>query len=371
MREGQYPDGALPNTIPDMFNAHDTVNESNRNCHSAAGWAEAAILCPYIQYLFFGDYQILADNFDMMRKFMDYVAGRCRENGLWEGDEQFGDWLGLDAYEGSYKGATPEDYIASAFYAGACRLMSEICRILGKTVMQQSYIERYEQVKDAFISKYFDENQELLVDTQTACVLALEFGVSPKPQKTADKLADMIVKNDGKLTTGFLGTRQLCQMLFDHGYQELAVALLHQEEYPSWLHTIELGATTIWEHWDGIRADGSLWSDDMNSFNHYSYGNICTFIFSRLAGLRADENAPGFARMILQPWFVKQWEYCRLKYRSVKGDIEIGWKREGKEIRLEVSIPPVSQAEMRMPDGRVLLLNPGRHEIKYPEKEAG
>lgn len=348
MRENQYPDGAIPNTIPDMFNAYDQVGPGNRNCHSAAGWSEASLWCPYVQYLFFADKRILAENLDMMKAYAEYVKERCTDGLLWEGDEQFGDWLALDAQEGSYRGATPEDYVASAFHAYANRLLADVCAALQKDE-EKVYRQRFEEIRQAFWKKYFSVSGALQIHTQTACVLALEFDLTPDAAQTAAMLAELIRENNGHLTTGFLGTPFLCQVLFDNGYAKESLDLLHQESYPSWLYPLSKGATTIWEHWDGIKPDGSMWSDDMNSFNHYAYGSICSFIFSRIAGLQYDKEHPGFEQFTLAPYFVPSWDSCSFIYRSVRGDIGVEWMRDSDSVRLTVTIPGGACAHLKLP----------------------
>ncbi len=369
MAFNQHSDGAIPNTIPDMFNAYDTVTPENRSCCSAAGWAEAAIWCAYVQYLFFGDQKILEDCAPMMEAYLAYVAGRCKDGLLWEGDAQFGDWLALDAAEGSYRGATPEDFVSSAFHAGANRLMGHVCLALGRGTQRERYNARYEAIKAAFLQKYFDRDGSLQVKTQTACVLALQFALTPSPAKTAGQLAALIQAHDGHLTTGFLGTPFLCQALFDHGYAELAVQLLHQDTYPSWLYPVTMGATTIWEHWDGMKPDGSMWSEDMNSFNHYAYGSICGFIFSRLCGIRYQENEAGFARFTIAPYFVPQWDYCALRYHSIRGEIAVNWRRAEGGVQVRITVPGNSRADLVLPGEDKQVLEPGDYQYFLAVKQ--
>ena len=183
---------------------------------------------------------------------------------LWTGGQHFGDWLGLDAPSGSYKGSSREDFIASAFYAYSTSLVIKAGNVLGKDIA--AYEALYEQIIAAFRKAY------PVYNTQTECVLAAHFGLAEDPQAAADQLAEMVKACGIKLQTGFVGTPYLLHVLSDHGYADLAYSLLLRKEYPSWLYPVTKGATTIWEHWDGIMENGDFWSSDMNSYNHYAYG---------------------------------------------------------------------------------------------------
>lgn len=120
-------------------------------------------------------------------------------------------------------------------------------------------------------------------------------------QKTADALAQMI-RNDGcQMRTGFVGTPYILHVLSNYGYTDLAYTLLCRKEYPSWLYAVGKGATTIWEHWDGIMENGEFWSTDMNSFNHYAYGSVADWIYEQAAGIRVVEEHPGFEKAWIQP----------------------------------------------------------------------
>ena len=137
--------------------------------------------------------------------------------------------------------------------------------------------------------------------TQTEHILAVQFGLAEDCQKTADALAQMI-RNDGcQMRTGFVGTPYILHVLSNYGYTDLAYTLLCRKEYPSWLYAVGKGATTIWEHWDGIMENGEFWSTDMNSFNHYAYGSVADWIYEQAAGIRVVEEYPGFEKVRIQP----------------------------------------------------------------------
>lgn len=178
-----------------------------------------------------------------MKKWVDYVTNHTNTPYLWKGGEHFGDWLGLDAPQGSYKGSSREDFIASAFYAHSTELVIKAGRVIGEDV--KTYEALHEKIVETFRNTYPEYG------TQTEHILAVQFGLAEDCQKTADALAQMI-RNDGcQMRTGFVGTPYILHVLSNYGYTDLAYTLLCRKEYPSWLYAVGKGATTIWEHWDG------------------------------------------------------------------------------------------------------------------------
>lgn len=228
-----------------------------------------------------------------MKGWVNYITSTTKDQYLWTGGEHYGDWLGLDAPSGSYKGSSREDFIASAFYAYSTSLVIKAGHALGRDVSE------YEALYDNIISTFNSTYPEY--KTQTECVLAAHFNLAPDPQKAADQLAEK-VKNCGvKLETGFVGTPYLLHVLSDYGYTDLVYSLLLRKEYPSWIYPVTKGATTIWEHWDGIMENGDFWSKDMNSYNHYAYGSVADWVYGTAAGIKPAQEAPGYAKAVIAP----------------------------------------------------------------------
>ena len=256
MAADQRESGEIGQVIPDVM----------PDDPGSAAWGDAATICPWQVYQTYGDSSVLEDQFDCMRRWVDFITSVTETPRLWTGHFHFGDWLGLDAPAGSYKGSTREDFIATAFYAHSAELVVKTGRLLGRDV--SAYEKLYGEIVDAF-RETFPEYR-----TQTEHVLAVYFGLAEDPQKTADDLADMVRADGVQLRTGFVGTPYILHVLSRYGYADLAWSLVLRREYPGWLYPVTKGATTIWEHWDGIHEDGSFWSKDMNSFNHYAYGAV-------------------------------------------------------------------------------------------------
>jgi alpha-L-rhamnosidase len=344
LRADQKPDGGVPYVIPDILDGH-----------SSAAWGDAAVICPWTIYQVYGDRRLLAEQFDSMKAWVDYIRAQGDDPYLWNTGFHYGDWLGLDAKENSYVGATPKDLIATAFYAHSARLVRDAAVVLGRAEDVRTYGELYHRVAEAFRREFVTPSGRLAAPTQTAHVLALMFGLVEGEAKarTARELNRMIADNDYHLTTGFVGTPYLCFVLSENGYHETAVKLLLQETYPSWLYTVAKGATTIWEHWDGIKPDGTFWSDDMNSFNHYAYGAIGDWMYRVVAGLDMDESAPGYKRIRIRPRLAAGgMSWARASLASMYGTVESGWRTEDGRTEVHVRVPPNATAEVTLPGAR-------------------
>ena len=264
----QYPDGHVDHVIPAIL----------ENQKSSAAWGDAACVCPWELYLAFGDENILRSQFNSMKKWVGYITSSTTTKNLWTGGEHYGDWLGLDAPSGSYKGSSDEDLIASAFYAHSTELVMKAGNVLGEDVSE--YETLYKNIVAAFQETW------PVYHTQTECILAAHFHLAKDCQAAADQLAKLVTDAGVQLKTGFVGTPYLLHVLSDYGYVSLAWSLLLRENYPSWLYPITKGATTIWEHWDGIMENGDFWTRDMNSYNHYAYGAVADWVYGNAAGIR-------------------------------------------------------------------------------------
>ncbi|MDO3410522.1 glycoside hydrolase family 78 protein [Saccharibacillus sp. CPCC 101409] len=339
----QRPDGGVPFVIP------HTMEE---NAHSSAAWGDAATIGPWTIYLCYGDKRILAEQYDSMKGWVEYIRAQGDNELLWNTGFHYGDWLGLDAKENSYVGATPTDLIATAFYAYSTSLLSKSAAVLGYEEDAGYYAELQRRIAGAFADEFITPNGRLAGHTQTSHVLVLMFDLAEGETKRrlADTLAGYIREQKMHLTTGFVGTPYLCHVLSENGYHDLAVQLVQQEEYPSWLYSVRQGATTIWEHWDGIKPDGSFWSDDMNSYNHYAYGAIGDWLYRVVTGIDTDEKAPGYKRIKLRPRPDSGLDYARASYESLYGTIASGWtKSENGTVEYTFEIPANTTAEVRLP----------------------
>ena len=320
MAADQRPDGSIGHVVPTLYVGS-----------GSAAWDDAAAICPWQIYLTYGDKEILRQQFDCMKKYIGFITNTTKDPYLWTGGEHYEDWLGLDAPVGSYKGSSRADFIASAFYAYSTSLVVKAGRVLGEDVSE--YERLYQGIVDTFRKTFTDYR------TQTEHVLAVHFGLAEDPQKTADALAEMIKACGSKLQTGFVGTPYLLHVLSSYGHTELAYTLLLRTEYPSWLYPVTKGATTVWEHWDGIMENGDFWSTDMNSFNHYAYGAVADWVYEAAAGIQTVEAAPGFARVKIAPQPDSRLDWLEASIETRKGTVRSLWKQEEGRIRYEITTP--------------------------------
>lgn len=320
----QGRDGCVPHVVPNIFD----------DMGGSSAWSDAAVICPWEIYRTYGDKAVLEEQFDSMKAWIDWMRERS-ENGRRSGGSHFGDWLGLDSPEGSYKGSTPDDLIATAYYKYSTELFIKAAHALGRDVAEYENIPA--EAAAAFRREYM-ENGRVKNATQTACVLALYFDITDDRAATATQLNEL-VKRSGHLETGFVGTPYLLHALSDNGYAETAYDLLLRREYPSWLYPISKGATTVWEHWDGIKPDGTMWSTDMNSFNHYAYGAVADWMYGAAAGINSDPDRPGFEHIIFRPVTDRRLDFVKASIDTRRGTVASEWRRENGRIKYIFTVP--------------------------------
>lgn len=343
----QGRDGCVPHVIPNIFD----------DMGGSSAWSDAAVICPWEIYRTYGDKKILEDQFDSMKAWIDWMRERS-ENGRRSGGFHFGDWLGLDSPEGSYKGSTPDDLIATTYYKYSTELFIKAAHALGRDVSEYENIPA--EAAAAFRREYM-ENGRVKNATQTACVLALYFDITDDRAATATQLNEL-VKRAGHLETGFVGTPYLLHALSDNGYAETVYDLLLRREYPSWLYPISKGATAVWEHWNGIKPDGTMWSTDMNSFNHYAYGAVADWMYGAAAGINSDPDRPGFEHIIFRPVTDRRLDFVKASIDTRRGTVASEWRRENGRIKYIFTVPEGCGASAVI-DGEKHEVGVGTHEF--------
>ena len=321
MRLDQNPNGSIPFIIPQYWS----------DSGASAAWADAVTICPYQIYLTYANKRILEKMYPSMCKYIKHIGTITKTEYLWDGCWHFGDWLGLDAPAGSYEGSSNKDFIASVYYYYSTTITAKVGKILGKDY------KKYEDLSCKILKKIKEVFKEY--KTQTECVLALYFNVTDNKPRVARQLAKMIKENGNRLQTGFVGTPYLLHALSENGYVELAYDLLLQEKFPSWLYSVLQGATTIWEHWDGVNDKGEFWSRDMNSFNHYAYGSVADWVYGVACGIKTVEDKPGFEEIIIEPHPTKKLSHLSARIDTVNGTVASAWYREGNAFRYEITVP--------------------------------
>jgi len=336
----QEENGAIGHVIPDILGGN-----------GATGWADAGVMIPWALYLDYGDVLVLRNQYESMKKWIAYMKQRAGEDLIWDGDFHFGDWLSFASTRSDYMGAyTTTDLIATAYYSYSSSIVSKVAAILGNQEEASYYSEISQKVKKAFNEEFVTPNGRLVAHTQTAYTLALAFDLLD--DETATNSAWYLAKDVesfGHITTGFLGTPLISLTLTDVGRNDLAYHLLNRKEYPSWLYPVTMGATTIWERWDGQKPDSTFQTPGMNSFNHYAYGAIGKWMYQVVAGIGIDENNPGYKHIIIHPRPGGGLSSAKATHNSMYGTIASGWTIEGDMLTMELEIPANTTATIHVP----------------------
>lgn len=342
----------------------------------SSAWGDVATILPWNVYEFYGDKAILEQQFESMRAWVEYIKAVDEASGnrrLWTTGFHFGDWLALDGSDPEGRmGGTPEDFIASAYYFYSARLVARAAAVLGKTEQAAQYDALAAEVLAAIQQEYFTPTGRLAIGTQTGFVLALFMELAPEEyrQRVIADLALRLRRDKLHLRTGFVGTPYLCRALSNNGANELAYQLLMNEDYPSWLYAVNLGATTIWERWNSLNPDGSISSTGMNSLNHYAYGSIVEWMYRDMCGLNpsaGDDRMTGFRHACLAPKPDKALRWAKASYLSAAGRFESGWQiDEQGSLSFEFSIPFNAGAQVILPDA-----NLGEIKVNGQDSSAG
>ena len=351
LRADQTDWGSIPSVIPDVFSQDDSCS---------AAWADASTICPWQIYQTYNNRKILEDSVESMENYIEFIEGKS-ENGIWSRSWHFGDWLNLDGSspEDCSKG-TEKNLIATAYYIYSSNILIKTKELLGKDASEHK-VKREASI--AAFRREFMENGRIKPEfaTQTACVLAVYFGISDNIAETAKQLNELVTEC-GHLKTGFVGTPYLLHALSENGYAETAYGLLLREEYPSWLFSVKMGATTIWEHWDSMREDGSMWDTSMNSFNHYAYGSVADWLYGVAAGINVDETKPGFEHIIIKPVTDSRLTFVNASIDTRKGVVKSGWRTENGKTTYSVEIPEGATATVII-GGETTEIGAGKYEF--------
>lgn len=336
LKAEQFEDGGIPAVVPNVLGTEGS---------NSAAWGDAAVICPWQIYLSYGDKDILARQYESMCKWVQYIKNQGDNPYIWNTGHQFGDWLGLDAPYGSYVGATDTALISTAYFAYSTRLVAKAGKVLGHDVSEYEVL--YQNIRNAYNATFIKDGK-LTSDTQTAHALTIFLDLTDDAAGSGKRLNELVKENGNKLKTGFVGTPYLLHALSKTGYHETAYSLLLQEEFPSWLYSVNQGATTIWEHWDGINDKGEMWSADMNSFNHYAYGAVGDWMYEVMAGIKIDESRPAFENIIFQPITDERLDYVKASVETKKGVVSACWERNNGKITYTFQVPQGCTADIRL-----------------------
>ena len=387
----QRKDGAIPHFSPDPTRLHPIGGRGE--WAGATGWGDAITVIPWQLYLHYGDDGVLRECFPAMLKWLDFLwnisdGPIIKPPATWGAKGfTFGDWIQPVGDNRKPRPTIGDDCAATLYHAISCGLAARMAKIIGNKKEATRLSKRHAEIKKAIGREYFSPSGRMAHSDQTSYSLAFLYDLVPakfiEPAKTYFR--KVIEDADGLIGTGFIGTPALLPALTKMGMDDLAEKLLLNRKVPGWLYQVDHGATTIWERWDALAPDGTIYDPDMNSYNHYAYGAVCQWLFEGAAGVAPSSSKPGFDEVEINPQFMAQlspvsaWHQCR------HGKIEAGWTIKGDHAAYSLSLPegcsglvkPNSKFPVTMIDGRKvkvpakgLRLKSGRHEITYQVKSA-
>ncbi len=311
---------------------------------SKPGWGDACVIIPWETYRYYGNRRIIDENYDQMKRWVDYMHGKS--DGLiyvWDeagnGWHGYGDWIAVEP--------TPSGPIGTAYFAYTARLLSKMAAITDRQSDAVYYDELATEIARAYHARYWDtEIRNYPGATQTASLLPLAFHLTPDEyiDQVVQNLVDNVKAKDVHPTTGFLGTGYILPMLTRHGRHDLAYQMINQRTYPSWGYMVEKGATSIWELWnsDTERPEG------MNSRNHFALGCVGEWMWNTLAGINLCEEQPGFKRAIIEPRPVGDLKWVKARYETNYGGLVLNWENSERSFEMQLTVPPNTTALIKL-----------------------
>ena len=353
-------DGAVANYLP---------NFAGSMPGGSSVWGDVASFLPMTLFDYYGDAEALREAYPLMRDWLDWIVRQDEAHGgrrLWNFGFHFGDWLAQDGVTAqSMKGGTDDFFVASMYYYATAGKLARAARLLGEAADAERYGKLTGEIREAILYEYFAPSGRLCLDTQTAYLLCLNFGVYRDKQIIVDSLKKRMQKDCWKIKGGFVGATMMCRVLAENGMEELAAYFLFQEGFPGWMHCVGLGATTIWERWNSVLDDGTISGTEMNSLNHYSYGSVMEYVYRDLAGIQGL--TPGFTRVRFAPQPTSRLQELTVSYDSASGVYSSHWRINADgTLSVRFSVPFGCTAEARLPGcGETLEIEAGVFEKTY------
>lgn len=391
VRDDQLEDGRIANFSPDGKRIKTHLDDRLAQMTGSAGWGDAIVAVPWEMYRSYGDVEILSENWDAMRRWVDWALSNARtarhhsrqqrsaepaphEQYLWDGSFHWGEWCEPKELDEAGNPIDPvqqnpmawfmadKGEVGTAYLHRSAKTLATIAGVLGHDDAAAQYADVAGRVKEAWVTEYLREGGRTAGDTQASYVRALAFDLIPAETRAGAvaRLVELIEQAGNHLGTGFLATGDLLPVLADNGHADLAYRLLQQRTSPSWMVMLDRGATTIWEEWDGIDEQGRAHA----SLNHYSKGVVARFLHSHVAGLRQAPGSIGWDAFEVAPVPGGGLTWAETHHDSPQGRIETSWQRDGDDLVITVTTPPGSRATVVFPSGKRTQVTAGTIELR-------
>ena len=358
MRDSQSPQGGFPGVAPTAQYGNETMR---------LGWADAGVIVPWTVWKQFGDTDIINENWDAMEHFLRHICETKYDHESLKQEnrnDQWADWLSYEPLERCTgrahgpNGPLPEaihywNYLSQSYWLMDAQMMADMAAATGRDA--EKYRQMVDEVRGLLKQNFLNEDGTFKLDIlntmQTPALFALKNQLVEGKAKE-DMLARLrqnFADHENCLQTGFLGTSILMQTLTENGMADIAYELLFQHKNPSWLYSVDNGATTIWERWNSYMTDQGMGPRGMNSFNHYAYGCVCQWLWETVAGISADTSKPGFRHIIMRPVPDKRLGHVDAQYKSAAGLIKSQWRYDGDTWTWTFTIPKGATASVTLP----------------------
>ena len=338
VRNSQTPDGFVPDWAP----RHQRAAPGTWGANPHAAWGDAGVIVPWRMWLAYGDKKFLAESFESMKRHLDFIDKNFKTRYSKTG---YGDWL----CPGGAK--TEQALIAAAYAVRGADIAAKAAEVLGDGAARKKYLDMAARYRKLFAERYLSADGTVKGDTQTGYLCALAFDVldADMRPKAFEKLLKAVERADYHLCTGFVGTPLLLKTLSRFGRDDVAMKVFFKQTYPSWLFSVEQGATTIWERWNSYTAKDGFGDVKMNSFNHYAYGSVGEWMYEKLAGLAMDESAPGWRNIIFAPAKPEGLTFASATYETPYGPAKSSWRLSDGVMEWNIEIPPNATGRIVFP----------------------
>ena len=357
--EQQHAEGFVAFVVPDVLKLMPS-NPMLEHSDSAAAWSDAAVWVPWALYQAYGDPAVLERQYVSMLAHVRRVASKVSANGVWDTGFQFGDWLDPDAPpDDPARAKADPGVVATACLARSAAIVAEVASLLGQDEDTKEFEALARTTRQAFASEYVDETGTIRSDCTTVYSLAIAFDLLDETSErlAGERLAELVAKSGHRISTGFVGTPYVCEALARTGHLDDAYALLQQQECPSWLYPVTMGATTVWERWDSMLPDGSINPGEMTSFNHYALGAVADWMHRTVAGIAPA--SPGYDRVLFAPRPGGDLTWAAASLETRHGLVAIRWERTDGGVLIETTLPEGVEGVLSLPDGSELSVRAG------------